>query len=210
VLPKPEDKGLYETISGLWTRQWRDRGADQPAAAIKAENDKIPVYSYVFEWGGGGDPQKEAFRTLVGPCHASEIAFFFGWDDDLFGWGFSETNRPGREALQGAMMDYLGSFVWTGNPNLKGSHRPVWGHFCRIHGRWEGNPNWMGSHRPVWPQWSNAVGEPKVIVFNADLTTYDIRVENTTAMDNYSADIQAARALFPTAGPVFDYFNLKP
>jgi hypothetical protein len=85
------------------------------------------------------------------------------------------------------MMDYLGSFVWTGNPNL------------------------IGSPRPAWPQWSNADGEPKVIVFDADLTDYDIRVENTTAMDHYSEDIQEARDGFPEeAGPVFDYFGLIP
>jgi len=184
VLPTDADKDFYETVAGLWTRQWRDGGADQPAAAFKAENDENPVYSYVFQWGGGGDPEKEAFRTLVDACHAAEIAFFFGWDDDLFGWGFSETNRPGREALQGAMMDYLGSFVWTGDPNL------------------------TGPPRPEWPQWSNAVGEPKVIVFDADLTDYVISVESTTAMDNYSQDIQAARDSFPTAGPVFDAFGL--
>jgi para-nitrobenzyl esterase len=186
VLPTYEDKELYETIAGLWTRQWRYAGADSPAAAIKGENDENPVYSYVFDWGGGGDPEREAFRTLVGPCHAAEIAFFFGWSDDLFGWGFSETNRPGRKALQRAMMDYLGSFVWTGNPNFP------------------------GTRHPEWPQWSNAVGEPKVIVFDANLTTYDISVENTTAMDNYSTDIQAARDRFPAAGSVFDYFRLIP
>ena len=187
VLPTSEDKDLYETIAGLWTRQWRDGGADQPAAAFKNENDENPVYSYVFQWGGGGDPEKEAFRTLVDACHASEIAFFFGWDDDLFGWGFSETNRPGREALQGAMMDYLGSFVWTGDPNL------------------------IGWPRPEWPQWSNAVGEPKVIVFDADLFDYDIGVETTTAIDHYSEDIQAAKDRFPTeAGAVFNAFGLIP
>jgi hypothetical protein len=82
------------------------------------------------------------------------------------------------------MMDYLGSFVWTRNPNL------------------------MGSPRPMWPQWSNTVGEPKVIVFDANLFTYEIGVENTTALDNFSADSQAARAKFPTAGFVFDYFKL--
>ena len=86
-----------------------------------------------------------------------------------------------------AMMDYLGSFVWNGNPNF------------------------VGRHRPEWPQWSNAVGEPKVIVFDADLTDYDIIVESTTAMDNYSEDIQEARDSFPPeAGPVFDAFGLIP
>jgi hypothetical protein len=85
------------------------------------------------------------------------------------------------------MMDYLGSFVWTGDPNL------------------------TGLPRPDWPQWSNAVGEPKVIVFDADLTDYDISVESTTAMDHYSEDIQEARDNFPPeAGPVFDAFGLIP
>jgi hypothetical protein len=68
----------------------------------------------------------------------------------------------------------------------------------------------MGFPRLEWPQWSNVVGGPKAIVFDANLFTYEIGVENTTAMDNYSADIQAARDLFPTAGLVFDYFGLKP
>ena len=185
VLPTAEDKDLYEIVANLWTRIWRDEGADHPAAAIKDENDETPVYSYVFDWEGGGDPEKEAFRTLVGACHAQELSFFFGWDESLFGWGFSEANRLGREALQHVMMDYLGAFVWTGNPNSTG---PL---------------------RPQWPQWSNTVGEPKVIVFDADLFTYDISVENTTAMDNYSEDIIAARSSFPPeVGPVFDIFGL--
>lgn len=186
VLPAQEDKDLYETIANLWTRQWRHGGSDLPATAIKNQNDENSVYSYVFQWGGGGDPDKEAFRLLVGPCHAAELPFFFGWDDDLFGFGFSETNQLGREALQAAMMDYLGSFVWTGNPNI------------------------TSFPRPIWPQWSNTEGKPKVIVFDADLDTYNISVENTTAMENYSQDIQEARDSFPAAGPVFNAFGLIP
>lgn len=187
VLPTELDKDLYETIAELWTRQWRYGGADLPATAIKNQNVDNPVYSYVFQWDGGGDPDREAFRTLVGACHAAEIPFFFGWDDDLFGWGFSEANQAGREALQGAMMDYLGSFIRTGDPNLS------------------------GNVLPGWPQWSNIAGDPKVIVLDADLNDFNISIENSAAADNYSQDIQDARDSFPaTAGPVFDAFGLTP
>lgn len=55
----------------------------------------------------------------------------------------------------------------------------------------------MGSPLPEGPQWSNAVGDPKVIMFDADLTAYDISVETTTAMDLYSEDIQEASDRFP-------------
>ena len=65
VLPTIEDKDLYETIAGLWSRQWRDRGADRPAAAIKNENDENPVYSYVFQWGGG---RRSGERSIQDAC----------------------------------------------------------------------------------------------------------------------------------------------
>ena len=57
---------------------------------------------------------------------------------------FSRKNKPGRIDLSEAMMDYLISFVHTGNPN--GDRATL----------------------PVWEPWSTDPGGPKSLILDAD------------------------------------------
>ena len=85
-------------------------------------------------------------NVLLGACHAMEIDFVFGTDKASLGaYVFNEKNKPGRVALQNAMMDYWSTFAATGNPN-----KP-------------------GSGLPKWSPWSNIAGFPKTLLLDADL-----------------------------------------
>jgi hypothetical protein len=82
-----------------------------------------------------------------------DVPFFFGnWDffDVLSGWVFNEANRPGREALSDDMQAYVAQFVRTGDPS----------------------PD--GSGLAEWTPWSNAAGELKCVLLNADLNTASV------------------------------------
>jgi hypothetical protein len=82
-----------------------------------------------------------------------DVPFFFGnWNffDVLSGALFDEQNRPGREYLSSAMQAYVAQFVRTGDPS----------------------PD--GSGLVDWTPWSNAAGEPKCVLLNADLNTASI------------------------------------
>jgi para-nitrobenzyl esterase len=57
---------------------------------------------------------------------------------------FTEENRPGRETLSAAMMQYAAQFARTGDPNPP------------------------GAGLPEWQPWSNEMGGPKCILFNVD------------------------------------------
>jgi carboxylesterase type B len=85
----------------------------------------------------------------VGAAHSFEIPFFLGTDSlngPLYTWRlFTRANRAGRKALSGLMMDYVSSFVRTGDPSALPS----------------------AAGRPHWRPWSNEDGGPKVITFDA-------------------------------------------
>jgi para-nitrobenzyl esterase len=68
---------------------------------------------------------------------------------------FTNANRPGREALSDAMMDYVARFARTGDPNE------------------------TGSGLPEWDPWSNNAGEAKCILFDADGDALDISMSTT-------------------------------
>jgi para-nitrobenzyl esterase len=134
---------LYEICGKYGSRNWRAKFVDQIAVALDAQQDN--VYAYLFRWGGlgsvGSGPQP--FDFVFGAAHAMEIPFFFGGDESLFGYSFTEENRPGREELQDAMMTYVGQFARTGDPGT--------------------------AYSVQWTEWSSAPGDLKVIVFDSNL-----------------------------------------
>lgn len=147
VMPTQADKDLYETCGYYGSRVWKAKCVDSIAMKLKEQQDD--VYAYLFKWGGVGSGPVP-FDFLIGAGHATEIPFFFGSDADVFGYSFTEENRPGREELQHAMMAYVAQFAATGNPDAP------------------------GSGLPEWEQWSNTDGGPKCIVFDATFTEADI------------------------------------
>jgi para-nitrobenzyl esterase len=159
VLPTQLDKDLYEVTGYYGSRNWRAKFVDERARALKEQQER--VYGYQFNWGGlGSGPSPVDF--IYGAGHAMEIAFFFGSDTSLWGYGFSPGNDTyGRVDLQEAMMAYLANFAKTGNPN--------------------------GAGLPVWQKWSNREGRPKVMVFDANfdeallgMSDEEVRFEDVT------------------------------
>ena len=154
VLPADRDKEAYEQSGLLKSREWQAE-CNAIARAIKVNNAANTVYSYLFTWSGGGDPKLANFQKIFGASHAQDVPFFFGDEKDLFGYSFKKSNKAGRVALQGAMMDYLLSFVKTGDPNP------------------------AGSSLLNWTQWNNT-GD-KYITFDADLNNYILAMSATEA-----------------------------
>jgi para-nitrobenzyl esterase len=160
VLPTDFDKELYE-ISGYYgSRNWRGKFVDERARALKEQQNR--VYAYQFNWGGPGSGPSP-FDFIYGAGHAMEIAFFFGGDESLWGYGYNPDNdTPGRVALSDAMMRYLANFAKRGNPN--------------------------GAGLPVWRKWSNRDGGPKVILFDSDYdeALLDMSTEEVSILEEQS------------------------
>lgn len=185
VLPTQTDRDLYEVIGSLRSRQWKATGVDAIARALETNDAANGVYAYFFKWKGGGDPARADFATLFGAAHAMDIPFFHGRTTDAWSYSFTEANKAGREALQGAMMDYLISFAKTLNPNP------------------------TGSSLVSWPQWSNNAGATKSIIFDADLTNYLLTYDTTEeTLVGLAPEITAARAAYPNAVAVFTMFGI--
>jgi para-nitrobenzyl esterase len=163
VLPTQHDKDLYELTGYYGSRNWKAKFVDTVAhELVKVQDD---VYAYLFKWGGIGSGPSP-FDFIYGAGHASEIAFFFGGDQGLFGYPFVPANETGRKDLQHAMMEYLKYFAWTGNPNHYFPCPPwleKWSHFTCL---------------PKWKEWSNHPGAPKAIVFDADFNRAHIAMMN--------------------------------
>ena len=84
------------------------------------------VWSYRFDWKQEAAP----WNDVYGAAHAFDLPFLLG----NFGPALytnvivNEANRPGREALSGAMMSALTAFARSGNPNdaALGTAWPTW------------------------------------------------------------------------------------
>ena len=143
---------LYEIVTSYGSDIWKATGVDQPARKLSSHADQPDVYAYQFLWGTldetGAEPAAGPvwvhprrvprsrdpllLRERPGLCAAFSYLLF------------TEQNRPGREALSDAMMQYAAQFARTGDPNTP------------------------GSGLPEWQPWSNETGGPKCILFNVD------------------------------------------
>jgi para-nitrobenzyl esterase len=98
---------------------------ERVAERLTSEAGQPPVYAYRFAWGTQAGVIAERLQTLLGAPHGADMDFYTGHADGvvaLFPEGyFSEQNKPGREALSGAMAAYLKQFLYTGNPGRGGS-----------------------------------------------------------------------------------------
>jgi para-nitrobenzyl esterase len=178
VLPLQHDKDIYELTGYYGSQNWKAKYVDTVAHELAKVQDD--VYAYLFKWGGIGSGPSP-FDFIYGAGHASEIAFFFGGDQGLFGYPFVPANEAGRKDLQHAMMEYLKRFAWTGNPNYHFPSSPWlrnWSHFTLL---------------PRWREWSNHPGAPKAIVFDADFDQAHI------TMMNDELTIQGVTAAFEAA-----------
>jgi para-nitrobenzyl esterase len=178
VLPQQHDKDIYELTGYYGSQNWKAKFVDTVAHELAKVQDD--VYAYLFKWGGIGSGPSP-FDFIYGAGHASEIAFFFGGDQGLFGYPFVPANEAGRKDLQHAMMEYLANFAYTGNPN----------DYFSFHTEWKKWPH--SSRLPKWKEWSNHPGAPKAIVFDADFNRAHI------AMMNEELTVEGVTAAFEDA-----------
>jgi len=142
VLPLPTDRDIYGTGSLLSSAMWKATYTDAVADALMTNDSSNAIYAYIFQWNGGTDPALANFKYIIGASHGTDVPFWFGYYDvDLFGYSFTTANRPGRVLLMNAMMDYLGTFVHTGNPNQAGSGLAVWSPWTANNGGTSGATN---------------------------------------------------------------------
>ncbi len=197
VLPTQHDKDIYELTGFYGSQNWKAKYVDTVAhELVKVQDD---VYAYLFKWGGIGSGPSP-FDFIYGAGHASEIDFFFGAGEGLFGYPFVPANEAGRKDLQHAMMEYLKRFAWTGNPNHYFPSFPWfqnWSHF---------------SHLPRWKEWSNDPGAPKAIVFNADfnqaqigMMNEELTIEGVTAAFGAAMDAKGLTPAEKAAASIFQF-----
>jgi para-nitrobenzyl esterase len=146
------DDELYQKVASVTSDLWKLNGVDEMARKLRSHAEQPAVFAYQFLWGAadtsGASVIPGEYGWKFGACHAMDVPFFFGnWDffSLLSGAVFIEGNRAGREALSEDMQAYVAQFVRTGDPS----------------------PH--GSELTEWQPWSNAAGEPKCILLNADL-----------------------------------------
>lgn len=127
VFATDADKIAYEAAA--YGMSQTGVGTMQVANALITYQDD--VYGYLFQWGGPGSGP-HPFDFIIGPAHACDIPFWFGWNRDLTGYSFVDDpsmpyyNKPGRIELQHDMMTYMRQFAATGNPNSPATGLPVW------------------------------------------------------------------------------------
>jgi para-nitrobenzyl esterase len=165
------DMDVYNRTAAFSSDMTRVRGLDQPLAAMSAHEDQPPVYGYQLLWGYNGDgksPIPAPFADRLGCYHALDIAFFFDvWDSiGVNALAFTEDNRPGREQLCRAMMDYVAQFARTGDPNR------------------------VGSQLPTWEPWRNGAGAAKLIEFDASHSAAQIEMtDRSLTLDEVAASV---------------------
>lgn len=90
------------------------------ASADTMAKHEDQVWVYRFDWNRGPAP----WNTLYGSAHAIDLPFVFGnFGQSFFHMDFSQANRPGREALSQLMMQSIGAFIRSGDPNTPGLPR---------------------------------------------------------------------------------------
>ncbi len=185
----PKNEALYQKVASVTSDLWKAKGVDEMARKLSSQADQPAVYAYQFLWGAadasGSSVIPSPWGFKLGACHGMDVPFFFGnWNffDVLSGWVFNEANRPGREALSDDMQACVAQFVRTGDPS---------------HG---------GSGLVEWTSWSNAAGEPKCVLLNADLNTASIamstvEVTEGDVMPKIDAEVRQVIGSFSGALP---------
>ncbi len=128
VVPRVRDPVRYELSAEYHSRLWKADGADELAEHMSRVQGPT-VWVYRFDWDEEPRVLGADLGRLLGAAHGFEIPFVFG-HFDLGRAGrrlFTETNRPGREALSESMMSYWAQFAWNGDPGTGRDGRlPPW------------------------------------------------------------------------------------
>ncbi len=124
------DEEFYDAISEYFTRLWRIRAVNEPAAAMAGAGHGA-VYSYRFDWDDSGRLLFMDFKKMFGASHGFEIPFVFNrfehlGDADRF--LFQKRTQEDREVLSRAIGRYWASFARDGAPSCPG--HPDWPAFA--------------------------------------------------------------------------------
>ena len=187
--------GLYQVAGRYGSMQWKAGAVDALARSLAADPDHPPVYAYRFDWGSpnedGESPLPRNWSVRLGAAHTFEIPFFLG-TDTLNGILytsrlFTRSNRSGREALSGAMMSYVSSFVRTGDPNL----------------------TFDETGRPEWEAWSNTEGGPKCVLFDVNGDEPNIRMRYVEDTDQSISALMAEELEEPLFSETAAYLDMS-
>ncbi len=117
MLPRLVDADRYAALAEHLSRQWKARGVDEPAAALR-RSGAPGVWAYRFEWDEEPVILGSDMSRMLGAAHGFEIPFVF----DHFRLGaaadrlFTDDNLPGRRELAAAIMSYWAEFAFSGDP----------------------------------------------------------------------------------------------
>lgn len=105
-------------------RLWFEAIRDDVLNAVRSRQQE--VWGYRFDW----DELPAPFDTIFGAAHTFDLPFVFGnFGPSLYSRiSFTRANEPGRLALSRAMMQSLGAFAASGDPNAPalGTRWPAW------------------------------------------------------------------------------------
>jgi para-nitrobenzyl esterase len=106
----------YNARTALLAGAFMGRARDNVLNTLAAQQPG--VWYYQFNWAQEPAP----WNDVYGAAHAFDLPFLFGnFGPSLFGRVIaSDANRAGRMALSQAMMDSLGAFARSGDPNHAG------------------------------------------------------------------------------------------
>jgi para-nitrobenzyl esterase len=107
----------YNALHWMFTK-YLERRVSQSYNLLAKHNPKVFIYR--FDWNQSPEP----WRTLFSACHGSDLPFIFGnFSGNFFSAQYSKENQPGREALSAVMMNYIGAFIRSGDPNYAGQQQ---------------------------------------------------------------------------------------
>jgi para-nitrobenzyl esterase len=106
----------YNTRTAMLAGAFLGRARDNVLNTLATQ--QAEVWYYQFNWAQEPAP----WNDVYGAAHAFDLPFIFGnFGPSLFSRVIaSDENRSGRLALSSAMMDSLGAFSRSGNPNHAG------------------------------------------------------------------------------------------
>jgi para-nitrobenzyl esterase len=106
------------------------------------QSKQSAIYAYNFGWAH----QPAPWHVWFGAGHTGDLPFIFGnFAPGWISFGFSNANRPGREALGLTMRNAIGAFIRKGDPN-------------------------NSSLGTTWTPWTPGAGDSKRLIFDADQT----------------------------------------
>ena len=127
LVPRLRDEARYNLSAEYLSRLWKAGGADQPAAAMRTNQDNVFVYR--FDWDEEPHVMGADLPTMLGAAHGFEIPFVFGHYDlgRQANVIFSRDNEAGRLALSKQMMSYWAEFAYSGAPGRsRDGQQPQW------------------------------------------------------------------------------------